>query len=51
MTTPLRIGIIGDNNPDFHPHQATDAAIEHAADYLHAARDRRLGDASGHLSD
>ena len=34
MTTPVRIGIIGDYNPDFRPHQATDAAIHHAANYL-----------------
>src|SRR5262245_35946250 len=34
MTTPVRIGIIGDYNPDFHPHVATNAAIHHAADQL-----------------
>jgi CTP synthase (UTP-ammonia lyase) len=34
MTTHVRIGIIGDYNADFHPHQATDAAIQHAANYL-----------------
>lgn len=27
----LRIGIIGDFNPDAHPHRATDAALQHAA--------------------
>lgn len=35
MTNPVRVGIIGDYNPAFHPHLATDAAIHHAA--------RRLG--------
>lgn len=35
MTTLVRIGIIGDYNPDFHPHLATNAAIHHAADHLH----------------
>jgi CTP synthase (UTP-ammonia lyase) len=35
MTTQVRIGIIGDYNPDFHPHRATNAAIHHAADQLH----------------
>ena len=34
MTTRVRIGIIGDYNADFRPHQATDAAIQHAANYL-----------------
>jgi CTP synthase (UTP-ammonia lyase) len=34
MTTPLHIGIIGDYNAEFHPHRATDTAIQHAADYL-----------------
>ena len=33
-TTPLHIGIIGDYNAAFHSYQATDAAIQHAADYL-----------------
>jgi CTP synthase (UTP-ammonia lyase) len=37
MTTQLRIGIIGDYNPDFHPHQATNAALQHAAGQLHLA--------------
>jgi len=27
----MRIGIIGDFNPAFHSHQATDAAFQHAA--------------------
>jgi CTP synthase (UTP-ammonia lyase) len=30
----MRIGIIGDYNPDFHPHRATDAAVHHAANQL-----------------
>jgi CTP synthase (UTP-ammonia lyase) len=30
----VRIGIIGDYNADFRPHQATEAAIQHAANYL-----------------
>ncbi len=34
MMSRVRIGIIGDYKPDFHPHQATDAAIHHAADQL-----------------
>jgi CTP synthase (UTP-ammonia lyase) len=34
VTTHVQIGIIGDYNPDFHPHRATDAAIQHAADHL-----------------
>jgi CTP synthase (UTP-ammonia lyase) len=34
MTSHVRIGIIGDYRPDFHPHQATDVAIHHAADQL-----------------
>jgi CTP synthase (UTP-ammonia lyase) len=34
MTTPVRVGIIGDYNADFLPHQATNAAIQHAADQL-----------------
>jgi CTP synthase (UTP-ammonia lyase) len=34
MTTHVRIGIIGDYRPDFHPHQATDTAIHHAAGQL-----------------
>jgi CTP synthase (UTP-ammonia lyase) len=32
--THVRIGIIGDFNPGFHPHQATNAALQHAADHL-----------------
>jgi len=35
MTTHVRIGIIGDYNRNFHPHRATDAAINHAAKHLH----------------
>src|SRR5262245_40283516 len=34
MTTHVRIGIIGDYNPDALTHQATDAALRHAADRL-----------------
>lgn len=34
MLTAVRIGIIGDYNPDFRPHHATNAAITHAADKL-----------------
>lgn len=34
MTAHVQIGIIGDYSPDFHPHRATDAAIQHAADSL-----------------
>jgi CTP synthase (UTP-ammonia lyase) len=34
MSNHVRIGIIGDYNPDFHPHLATNAAIHHAADHL-----------------
>jgi CTP synthase (UTP-ammonia lyase) len=30
----MRIGIIGDFNPAFHSHHATDAAIQHAASRL-----------------
>lgn len=34
MSLSLRIGIIGDYRPGFHPHQATDAALRHAAEAL-----------------
>lgn len=34
MRMPLRIGIIGDYRPGFRPHQATDAALRHAAEAL-----------------
>lgn len=34
MTIPVRIGIIGDYNPEFHSHRATEAALHHAADRL-----------------
>lgn len=34
MTTPVRIGIIGDYRPDFPPHRATVVALHHAADRL-----------------
>ena len=34
MTTTVRVGIIGDYQPDFQPHRATDAAIGHAAAQL-----------------
>ena len=34
MARPVRVGIIGDYNPEFHTHRATDAAIQHAADAL-----------------
>jgi CTP synthase (UTP-ammonia lyase) len=34
MSTSVRIGVIGDYRPDFYPHQATDAAIGHAAAQL-----------------
>jgi len=37
MSMPLRIGIIGDYRPDFRPHQATQAALGHAADALQFA--------------
>lgn len=37
MTDQVRIGIIGDYNPTFHPHQATNAAISHAAHQLHVS--------------
>jgi CTP synthase (UTP-ammonia lyase) len=37
MRTPLRIGIIGDFRPSFYPHQATDAALHHAAEALRLA--------------
>jgi CTP synthase (UTP-ammonia lyase) len=37
MNKPLRIGIIGDYRPDFRPHQATQAALGHAADALQLA--------------
>jgi len=32
--TPLRVGVIGDYNPDFHSHRATNLAFQHAADHL-----------------
>jgi CTP synthase (UTP-ammonia lyase) len=35
MTTNVWIGIIGDYNPDSHSHQATNSALQHAADHLH----------------
>lgn len=31
MSRPISIGVIGDFNPEFPPHVATDAALEHAA--------------------
>ena len=31
MDAPVRIGIIGDFNPEFASHRATSAALEHAA--------------------
>ena len=31
MRQPIRIGIIGDYDPTFPPHTATDAALGHAA--------------------
>ena len=34
MTSPLRIGLIGDYDPAFPPHQATASALHHAADRL-----------------
>jgi CTP synthase (UTP-ammonia lyase) len=34
MRQPIRIGIIGDYDPEFLPHRATDAALGHAADGL-----------------
>jgi CTP synthase (UTP-ammonia lyase) len=34
MTQPLRIGIIGDYNPQYRTHTATDAALRHAANAL-----------------
>ena len=37
MHMPLRIGIIGDYRPDFRPHQATQAALGHAAGALQLA--------------
>src|SRR4051812_5579566 len=39
MTPVARIGIIGDYNPAFPPHQATDAALGHAAARLGLALD------------
>lgn len=35
MLPQVRIGIIGDFNPAFYPHLATNVAIRHAADHLH----------------
>lgn len=32
MAEPLRVGIVGDFDPDFRPHTATDEALEHAGD-------------------
>jgi CTP synthase (UTP-ammonia lyase) len=34
MGESLRVGIIGDHDPQFHPHRATEAALAHAADGL-----------------
>jgi CTP synthase (UTP-ammonia lyase) len=31
MNTPVRIAIVGDFNPEFHSHPATNASIDHAA--------------------
>ena len=31
MNAPIRIGIVGDFNPENHTHRATHAALEHAA--------------------
>jgi CTP synthase (UTP-ammonia lyase) len=31
---PLAIGVIGDYKPDFRPHQATDAAVQHVAVHI-----------------
>ncbi|MBB5085173.1 CTP synthase C-terminal region-related (seleno)protein [Nonomuraea endophytica] len=41
MTRPLRIAIIGDLDPSFPPHQATNGALEHAAAYLGVGVDIR----------
>ena len=34
MTPEIRIGIVGDFNPSFHSHHATNQALRHAADQL-----------------
>ena len=34
MSDTIEIGIIGDFNPDFRSHLATNRALEHAANYL-----------------
>ena len=37
MPAPLRIAILGDFNPGFHTHHATNASIQHAAEHLGVA--------------
>jgi CTP synthase (UTP-ammonia lyase) len=37
MSGPLQIGILGDFNPQYHTHPATNAAIQHAARKLKMA--------------
>ena len=39
MSETVRVGIIGDFNPDFRPHTATDEAIGHAAEALEMSAD------------
>ena len=39
MSETVRVGIIGDLNPDFRPHTATDEAIGHAAEALEMSAD------------
>jgi CTP synthase (UTP-ammonia lyase) len=34
MGSAIRIGILGDFNPEFRSHHATNASIQHAADHL-----------------
>ena len=41
MSKPLRVAIIGDFDPSFSPHPATDDALEHAAAGLGVELDRR----------
>jgi CTP synthase (UTP-ammonia lyase) len=31
MSRPIRIALVGDFNPEFHSHHATNAALDHAA--------------------
>lgn len=47
MTRRVSVGVIGDFNPEFPPHIATNAALEHAAAALSVQVDVRWRDTEG----